>query len=538
MTAENKTDNGRKDSIKDGIENGIEDSIKKTVKSEEKTSMYDYIAAAVVDGRLPEDFALPRYALDDSQIAWMDGAMDGVNVYHMGFSEISAENSALMAEAVQAASGKEFEKADQLFGRLGQAVRAINIIDELQEYVMEHKEELSASHVFEYAVNTVLHSGDRECVKFGISLLELFDTDDNDELKMVIRTLGLSDEFTVFAVFVMLRWENGNDEVYRLAREIHGWGRIHAIERIEPETEEIKKWLLTEGVHNAVMPAYSALTCWRKSDAENVLKGNPSRDEFCGIRDMIRGLLDEGPVSGISQIENAADIINAFLKQAAAFELNLEDYEAVREIRRYFEGGDSGDSAVAALCQELLTSDSCRALVTDAVRDGRAIELAEDLGLDFLDDILKLLQTSFDSHIYLCGLLIHDPKYRETVFELFRQKLPLEEMKTEPTKSLGLGQEFRKQQYLESALQELKRYPLEYPEFVETALQSAPIRTRNLGIAVLEAWACAKETPLAELMPEMHSLLCRLREIEPDEMVKSRMERLINGAVRFNDGTV
>ena len=41
MTAENKTDNGRKDSIKDGIENGIEDSIKKTVKSEEKTSMYN-----------------------------------------------------------------------------------------------------------------------------------------------------------------------------------------------------------------------------------------------------------------------------------------------------------------------------------------------------------------------------------------------------------------------------------------------------------------------------------------------------------------
>ena len=191
MTAENKTDNGRKDSIKDGIENGIEDSIKKTVKSEEKTSMYDYIAAAVVDGRLPEDFALPRYALDDSQIAWMDGAMDGVNVYHMGFSEISAENSALMAEAVQAASGKEFEKADQLFGRLGQAVRAINIIDELQEYVMEHKEELSASHVFEYAVNTVLHSGDRECVKFGISLLELFDTDYNDEFMLVIGTFGL-----------------------------------------------------------------------------------------------------------------------------------------------------------------------------------------------------------------------------------------------------------------------------------------------------------------------------------------------------------
>lgn len=502
----------------------------------EKTSLYDYIAAAAADGGLPEDFSLPKAGGDDGQITWMDGAMDGVSVYHMGFSEISPENAALMADAVRAASGKDFENAERLFGRLGQDARAINIIDDLQSYIVEHKDELSAKHVFEYAVNVILHSDDRECVKIGLSLLELFDMDGNEELKGVIRTLGLSDEFTIFAAFVMLCWENGNDEVYRLARKVRGWGRIHAIERMEPETEEIRKWLLTEGVHNAVMPAYSALTCWRKSDAEKVLKEGPSREAFTGIRDIIRGLLDEGPVSGISEIENAPDAITAFLEQAAAFELDLEDYETVREIRLYFEGGDSGNPAIVSMCQELLASDRCRSLVSEAVKEGRAVELAQDLGLDFLDDILELLRTSFDSHFYLCGLLIHDPEYREKVFEIFQQSLPLEEMKTEPTKSLGLGQEFRMQQYLESLLQELKRYPLEYPEFVETGLQSAPVRTRHFGVAVLEAWVGARETPLEELMPEMHGLLCRLREIEPDENVKGRMGRLIDGAVRFGDG--
>ena len=56
-----------------------------------------------------------------------------------------------------------------------------------------------------------------------------------------------------------------------------------------------------------------------------------------------------------------------------------------------------------------------------------------------------------------------------------------------------------------------------------------------MGLAVLDAWVGAKEMPLAELIPEMHSLLCRLREIEPDEQVKSKMDRLIDGTVLSGD---
>lgn len=507
------------------------------MENEKKISLYDFIAASVVDEQLPEGFSLPENTKDDGQIKWMDGAMDGVNIYHMGFSEMSDENSALMADAVRAASEKDFESADKLFGRLGQEARAITCIDELHAYVVDHKNDLSAQNIFEYGIHAILHSEDRECVKTGLSLLELFDTDDDDALKKVVRTLGLSDEFSIFAIFVMLCWEDGNDEVYRLARRIHGWGRIHAIERIEPTTEEIKRWLLTEGVHNAVLPAYSALTCWRKSDAEKVLRNNPSREEFSGIRDIIEGLLDEGPVSGISEIENADDVILTFLKQTAAFEPELDDYEVIRDIRIHFESGDSADPAIVSMCQELLASDRCRMLVSDAVKRGLGIGLAQDLKLEFKDDILELLRTSFDGQFYLCNLLMPDPKYKDAVLEIFRQNLPLEEMKTGPANSLGLGQKFQKQHYLECILQQLERYPLECPEFVETALCSAPVRTRNSGLAVLEAWMSAKEMPLAELMPKMHSLLRRLREIEPDEKVKSRMDRLIEGTVLSGDSS-
>lgn len=320
---------------------------------ETRLSLYEFISESVTDGCLPDDFSLPEIA-DDRQIMWMDGAMDGVSIYHMGFSDLSDESKTRMSKAVDAASKRNFDEADRLFCELGSDVRAIASIDELQSYVIDHREKLSADNIYEYAVHAVLHSSDRECVKYGLSLLELFDIDGSDELKNVIRTLGLSDEFSIFAIFLMLRWENGNDEVYRLVRRLHGWGRIHAIERIEPETDEIRDWLLKDGVHNRVLPAYSALTCWQKSDTESVLKGCPTGEQFAGIRDIIDGLLDEGPVLGISAMEDGADRMIDFLNQARRMNLKSEDYEVIRNIRRYYEDGDVENPEIVLLCQKIL----------------------------------------------------------------------------------------------------------------------------------------------------------------------------------------
>lgn len=505
------------------------------MREEKITSLYNIISESVVDGQLPKDFALPKLTTDDSQIVWIDGAIDGVRIYHMGMSEVSDENRMLMINAVQAASRKEFDSAEELFCKLGQAVCAIAMIDELQSYIINHEEELIAENIYQYAVDTILNSMNRECVKYGLSLLELFDTSENEELRNIIRTIGLSEEFSLFAIFVMRQWKDGNNEIYQLAHKIHGWGRIHAIEHIQPETEEIKKWFLTDGVYNEVMSAYSALTCWQKSDAESVLKNKLTRDEFVGIRDIIDGLLDEGPVSGISEIENSDNIIITFLKQAKTFELDLDDYEVIYNIRVYFKSKSANNPEITFLCQEFLTSDNCKVLVKAAVKKGQAINLAQDLKLDFKEDILELLKSSFDSSYYLCNLLMPDLKYKDTVLELFQKNLPLHEMKTEPTNSLGLGQKYQNQNYLESILQGLKRYPLEGQELVETALQSSPVRTRNFGLKVLEAWVNEKKVPLKELIPEIYSLLCRLRDIEPNDNTKSAMDKLIEGNISFED---
>ena len=318
------------------------------------SSLFEYISSAAAGGVLPEGFSLPEITDSENRLKWVDGAYDGVSVYHMGFQEPGDDIAPLTAAALSAASEGDTDKADKLFCELGRKARALSVIDTMQEYIVEHHDELSAGMIYNYAVHLLTESDDRECVKTGFSLLEMLPTDDNEDLKDVIRTIGLSDEFTLFAIFVMRSWANGNDEIFRLAQKVHGWGRIHAIERLEPDTEEIRRWLLLEGVHNGVMPAYSALTCWQNSGAWEVLKAGPSREEFTGIRDIIEGMLDEGPVEGLSGLENRKEIALRFLEAAAGMACDPADYEIVRGLKQYFGNGENASPEVTALCERIL----------------------------------------------------------------------------------------------------------------------------------------------------------------------------------------
>jgi hypothetical protein len=498
-------------------------------------SLFEYISSAVVDGELPGDFSLPSLEDDENEIKWADGALDGVTMYHMSVREISKDDRTLIADAVRAASKKDLDLADALFEMLGRHLQAITVIDDLQSYIKDNHKKLNAGNLFEYAMHLLFESSNRECVKFGLSLLELFRTDDKYDLKEAVRTIGLSDEFALFAIFVMLKWKDGNNDIWDLAKKVHGWGRIHAIEHIEPDTDEIRNWILMEGVHNDVMPAYSALTCWRKSNAEDILRNGPSREEFTAIGEILRGLLDEGPVTGISEIEDSDESIFLYLDAAGTMELTLDDYEVIDEILGYYEEEVSEKCPNALECKRLLHTYHARCLILDAVKKGKHIELAIDTDIDVKPYVFNLIESSVEKYYSMCRYVMHDDEYRNKIMELYRHELPLEEMKTQPTKTLGLRSEFWRNRALEFMLHEMKEYPFEGTDFVEIGLQSATVRTRNTALAVLESWVSAEQEPLSESLHDMCMLLAKLREIEPEDKIRMRMDRLIAGKTTLGE---
>lgn len=192
--------------------------------------------------------------------------------------------------------------------------------------------DLKPEDIFKMAGVLTLSSEHVECVKIGLELLELFPIED-DDVKEIVRTLGLCDEFTLFAVWDMRNWENGNAEIFELAKKVHGWGRIHAVRELKPETDEIKHWLLTEGTVNDVINAYSSLTCWHKSDAKKILFEEPTPEEYRGIATLIEGLLDEGPVAGISALKDAETIMRRFLEITPNYELDESDRAVVSTVK-------------------------------------------------------------------------------------------------------------------------------------------------------------------------------------------------------------
>ena len=309
--------------------------------------LYKTISDSVVDGKLSKDFHLPTETPDGVPLE--NGALDGVLIYHRAPGhQLTDEQERLIEDAVKAISDGEFYDAEELIWRIAEEIGPLDAHDPLRRYIVEHIDDLSPENLGYFSVTMFTVSPDIKVVKIALSIMSLFEP--VEEVKDTIRTLGLSDELTFYAATCMDAWENANDEMFELAQKVGGWGRIHLVSWLQPETDEIRRWLLREGVHNSVMWEYSALDCWEKADVPAVLAGEVSPEDFHGIVDIVWGLILEGPVMGISGVEDAETHIIAFLNTAKSMDLNDRDRKVIGLVRGRF----SNNSEITELCNALL----------------------------------------------------------------------------------------------------------------------------------------------------------------------------------------
>ena len=337
----------------------------------QERSIYDLIKENIVDGKLREGFSLPR---DEKEgVGFADGAMDGISVYHMGPYEITDDDKSLIERSLVTVSKGDCEQTDAIWAKLGKNARAIKIVDQFQELIREHADEIDVKTAYKSVYEILCSSAEKESIKFALEFMELLDTE-IDFVKKAVRHIGLSDEFTVFAVWIMRGWENGNKEVFELAKKVNGWGKIHAIEMLLPETEEIRNWLLTEGTKNDILYSYSALTCWDKSGAEHRLTGKLTHEGYNGVLTLVNALTDEGPISGISEIENADELVSEIIDRSEEYTLTIDEYEIIRQIYTWSEN-EEGYKKTSTACQTVLFSDKCRSTIESQMDQGKYTEL-------------------------------------------------------------------------------------------------------------------------------------------------------------------
>ncbi len=299
-------------------------------------SLYELICESRVgDSVLPPDFSLPDEDSEENEgMRFADGAMDGIYIYHVTKEELNEEARQRLGDLLVIASSGIFDEAEEGFKEFCKEHRAITIIDELQNYLFEHEREVAPDKLYEFAVRLLLDSESKEGVKIGLSILELFDVWENEELAGAIRRIGLSDEFTIFSIFNMRRWPAADAEIFELLKRVRGWGRVHCIDFIETDDEEIKKWLFLNGVDNDVMPAYSAWPVYVKADVEKIIdRDDLSYDEVHALLVLTDALMDEGPVSGVSNMDDPKGYIEKVIKIAkSCSELNEEDNQFIKQL--------------------------------------------------------------------------------------------------------------------------------------------------------------------------------------------------------------
>lgn len=486
----------------------------------EAQSLYECIVENCVNGELPENFSLPK-KVEKGMLPFVDGAMDGITVYHMGAGSLEGEDRNEMAALIHLISDGKTTEADRALSDFAKKHSAISVIDDWQSYVIENRDNLNAANVYRYSVNKLLHSSEVNEVKYGMISLELYTLQD-EKVKDAIRTLGLSDEFTLFSIFIMLKWESANDEIFQLAKHVHGWGRIHAIDRLKPSTREISNWLLHEGVNNNILPEYSALTCFEKADVRGRLQKDLSHEEFADIGNILVSMLSEGPCQGISAVGDG--VLEEYMQLAKRQTLDFSDCQRVLAFFRY--GTENDNSTLQEQCEKLLHSEECRKLVMQELQRGEGLDLAVFLGVEYQEPLFHCLERQFDEHYHKASYLMKEESYTDRVIELFAANLPLLQMQTGPADEMGLGKEFADYRKLITIVQELKNKPGKGEQLLQTALRAPVINNRNMALTVLESWVEVLGKPLQETFPALYEVLLEAKDQEMVADIKKRMENL------------
>lgn len=498
-----------------------------------ENSIFFNIKGAFYNGKLPDDYKLPRYG---AKPMFADGAQDGTAIYHLKLEE--TDENARLLEAFKLMSNADFPAAEALLESILQNNYAIKLADDIHTVLFENQEVLDAENIYRFAVNNLLASKNKELVKADMVILELFPYD--EPVREAVRILGQCEEFTLFAIFVMRKWEDGNEEIFDLAQKTRNWGRIHAIEYLEADTEEKKEWLLYEGLKNIFMPAYSALTVFQKAEAAKVFAMEELPYEaYHALAMLIEGLLDEGPVPGISQIKDRMLILQQFLDHSAKQELTIADLNVVLLISQWC-GDLSAKEAknIKEKAEAILFDTKNAGVVQEAIKNADGLMLAEKLGLSFKNQLLECIEQNFEENCHKCFWLMKDPDYIEKVVEVFCNKLPFDIITAGAAEGCDFGDEnFKYYAMLESILTNFGRVPVERePELAAAAVQCPSARVRRQGVVVLKVWVENAGVTLEKLLPQVHKLLTDIVADEVCNDIKESINELIAGKTAFDNG--
>ncbi|MCR4688384.1 MAG: hypothetical protein K5745_02425 [Saccharofermentans sp.] len=292
-------------------------------------SIYSLISSNIEGDKLKEGFSIRK----DN---FADGAYDGILSYHSEITEPDEKTKSAILAVLKKASTGNYDKANEMYLAIGKPT--LTLIDGIQDIIYDNQQSLNENKIYGYALSLILESSEIELVKLGLSILEIFDIDDDEDVKALVSIIGMSDEFSLFSVFNMRKWSDADESIFDLITSVTGWGRIHGIHFLSDNpSDEIKRWLLTDGWKNSVMTEYSSLDIFTKSGAIDLLQNEDKLEPeiLRGIAETVKATQNAKsmPIVGLEHLGNFMEIKKLFLANCEG----TED-EEVKKIAEFIQG--------------------------------------------------------------------------------------------------------------------------------------------------------------------------------------------------------
>lgn len=483
-------------------------------------------------GRLPRDFSL-RQAMEPEGSAqgfyYSDGFMEGNITGLEKGEEESPELQEILQQILDGAYDQAVQGLQAFFGKGEDRFMNAYVLP-LQQEIDAHREELDPEPLIWFAHRLLQEADQEEIIKFALSLLEFFELQEEEDVAEDIRLLARCNEFTLFCVRDFLQWTDGQEEIFQTARQVYGWGRIAALEYLEPRTAPIRQWMLEEGWDNDVNPVYTARLLADHVDLLGVLeRPTLTAKAFEGAEALVDALLVDEPVPGISEIRQPVKLLTEFLRHCEEQEKELEDYRVILRILQYAHSKLKGkeQETVKQACGKLLLSFACAQTVQQAMKKGEGFDLARTLDLPYAQQAVELvLQAPLDHVELLPYALTGDKHHDHHVMDLYEDLIP------------GFEKAFEKRQEGEVSLQEqlngvymdlnrilsqLYGFPGNGEKLFLTALKSPALINRNTALEILTQWKNLGYTLSDGIRNGVEKLLVR----ENNQDVKEKAEQLL-----------
>lgn len=506
------------------------------------TTILDFLRSQLALGADLEVVSLPDEEELDDPLRFVPGAWDGIVGHHLGGGtprgQVAALFDAIRDACRDPASDERYAHAYELGKDPGLLDSLDPLLDRVRRGVIDG--EIDGQPLPTLALRFTTTSAHRGPVKLGIALLGLFPVEPHRD---VLLTLGRHGEFTLYAAVALGNGQaDGTDDLWQLARHVHGWGRIHLVERLAASRrEDVLDWIVRDGFRNAIMYEYLAYLAATRGNLLSRLTATDVDEELLDAAgDLLIALCNGGPAEDITDYADGAGAAMAFLNLIKDRPGDLQWLFAVGAIRDFVNRSEPTDgwpagwtepvrAEIRGRCAEIIAQPRWAELAragldsTDAWVFGQANEAHRILGISTLSTLLtRLRREPLDQSGWFSAMRQIDATTIDEVIAAAVEGLPLNEIASGPADEFGLGPGHEAHRCLGIVVQDLGDWPGRGWPLIAAALASPVVSNRNMALTALAAWP--REAWPAEAPAGLRAALAA----EPLDTVRKRITALLD----------